>query len=502
MRPNAKPELVPKGLKLERLMVNRHRVSIYLSSTAPCATCSVCSRYSRRVHSRYERIIADLPCHGVPVTLHVGVRRFFCDNLQCERAIFAERLEEAPAYARKTDRLQGALLLIGLALGGRAGTRLARELGLLAGRDTLLRRVRSAPLPGFGAVKALGVDDWARRKGQSYDTILVDLERHKPIDLLPDREASSLAKWLRSHPEVEFISRDRAGAYAHGARQGAPQAVQIADRWHLLKNLTEAVERFMDRHHHLVRQAAKNVVQMQLIDHWPAEGSEAILSSRNEAEKLARRRTRYARYLKVMELYSQGVSERGISRALSINRATVRKFVHADGFPERTPKKSSGSILDAHIPYIHRRWAEGCQNAMQLWREIKAEGYSGKEAMVRRYIRRLRAKLAQLTLEQRTQFLGAKTTFKAPTSRRGAWWLLKEMVDLPPDRRAFVEQLCHLCPKASEVKRWPRNSKNWSGNGNPKSSIAGLRLLKAAKWLIWKVLLRVSSTTTRRLEQR
>jgi transposase len=453
MRPSAKPELVPKGLKLEQLVTNRHRVSIYLSSTALCASCPVCGRHSGRMHSRYERTIADLPWHGLPVTLHVGVHRFFCDNLRCERAIFAERLEEVAAYARKSDRLQGALSLVGFALGGRAGAKLAKELGLLAGRDTLLRRVRSAPLPGSGEVRALGVDDWARRKGQTYGTVLVDLEHHKPIDLLPDREASSLANWLRSHPEVEFISRDRAGAYADGARQGAPQAVQIADRWHLLKNLTEAVERFMDRHHHLVRQAAKNVVQRQLVDHLSAEDSGAMLSSRDEAEKLARRQKRYARYLKVMELYGQGLSERAISRALCINRATVRKFVHADGFPERAPKKSSGSILDPYIPYIHRRWAEGYRNAMQLWREIKAEGYGGKEGMVRRYIRRLRAKLAQLTPEQRTRFLGAKTTFKAPTSRRGTWWLLKQVEDLPAERQAFVRQLCHLCPEAREVKK-------------------------------------------------
>ena len=145
MRPSPKPELVPKGLKLEQLVANRHRVSIYLSSSAPCASCSVCGRHSGRVHSRYERTVADLPWHGVPVTLHVGVRRFFCDNLRCERAIFAERLEEVAAYARKTDRLQGALSFIGFALGGRAGTKLAKELGLLAGRDTgipPLRRTR------------------------------------------------------------------------------------------------------------------------------------------------------------------------------------------------------------------------------------------------------------------------------------------------------------------------------------------------------------------------
>jgi transposase len=456
MRPIAKPELVPKGLKLEHLVANRHQVSIYLSSTALCASCPVCSRHSGRVHSRYERTVADLPWHGVPVTLHVGVRRFFCNNSCCERVIFAERVPEVAAYARRTDRLQGALSLIGFALGGRAGARLAEELGLLAGRDTLLRKVRSASLPGLTEVRVLGVDDWALRKGQTYGTVLVDLERHKPIDLLSDREASTLADWLRSHPEVEFISRDRAGAYADGAHQGAPQAVQVADRWHLLKNTTEAVERFMDRHHRLVRQAAKDVAEVQLIDHWLGENSEAMLSSRDEAEKRARRQKRYARYLEVMELHKQGVSERGITRALSINRATVRKFIHADGFPERTPKKSSGSILDPHIPYIHRRFSEGCQNALQLWREIKEKGYSGKAAMVRRYIRRLRPKLARLRPEQRTQFLGAKTTFKAPTSRRAAWWLVKQTEDLPPEGRAFVEQLCHLCPEAREVQQMAR----------------------------------------------
>jgi transposase len=203
-----------------------------------------------------------------------------------------------------------------------------------------------------------------------------------------------------------------------------------------------------------------------------------------------------------MELYGQGFSGRGISRALSINRATVRKFVHADGFPERTPKKGGGSILDAHISYIHRRWAEGCQNAMQLWREIKAEGYSGKEAMVRRYIRRLRAKLAQLTLEQRTQFLGAKTTFKAPTSRRGAWWLLKQMEDLPPDRQACVEQLCQLCPKAREVKKMAAEFQELVRERQPEEFDRWLEAAIGSEVADWKVLLRISSKTTRRLEQR
>ena len=453
MKSTKTPMLGPAGLELERLLIEPHGVSLFVSTATSGARCPVCGHRSGQVHSRYERTVADLPWHGVPVTLHIRVRRFACNNSSCERAIFAERLEEVAAYARKTDRLQEALLLIGFALGGRAGARVARELGLLASRDTLLRRVRSAPLPDSSEVRVLGVDDWARRKGQTYGTVLVDLEHHKPIDLLPDREASSLAEWLRAHQGVEFISRDRAGSYADGAREGAPQAVQIADRWHLLKNLTEAVERFVDRHHYLARQAAKNVAETQLIGHSLAESPEALVSSRDEGEKRARRKKRYARYLEVIELHNRGVSERAIARALSINRATVRKFIHADGFPERAPKRRNGSILDPYIPYIHRRWAEGCKNAMQLWREIKEKGYEGKAAMVRRYSRRLRARLAQLRPEQHAQFLGAKTTFKAPTSRRVAWWLLKQSEGLSPERQAFVEQLCQLCPEAKEVKK-------------------------------------------------
>jgi transposase len=170
-----------------------------------------------------------------------------------------------------------------------------------------------------------------------------------------------------------------------------------------------------------------------------------------------------------MELHRRGVSERAIARALAMNRATVRKFVHAQGFPERAPKKGNGSILEPYFSYIHRRWAEGCHNALQLWREIKEEGYGGKAAMVRRYVRRLRAKLAELTPEQRTRFLGTRTIFRPPTSRRAAWWLLKQEEELNPERRAFVEQLCHLCPAAEKVRQMAREFREVVGERRPEA---------------------------------
>jgi transposase len=235
--------------------------------------------------------------------------------------------------------------------------------------------------------------------------------------------------------------------------------VQVADRWHLLKNLSEALERFVDRHRPLVEQAAANVSGLQMIEHSLAKSPTAMLSSKEEGEKKLHRQNRYERYLKVIELHRQGLSERAIARTLSANRATVRKFLHSDGFPERASNKRKGSILDSYIPYVHRRWTEGCDNAHQLWRELQARGYEGKVGMVRRYIRRLRSGLAELSPEQHVKFLRTKAAFKAPTSRRAGWWLQAKLEDLNKEQQAFVERLHELCPsaaRAGELARWFR----------------------------------------------
>jgi len=192
-----------------------------------------------------------------------------------------------------------------------------------------------------------------------------------------------------------------------------------------------------------------------------------MLSSREERGSLQRRQKRYARYRDVMELHRQGVSRRGITRALSINRATVRKFIGAGTFPERAPHKRVGSILDPYVPYIHRRWAEGCDNAIQLWREIEALGYGGKVAMVRRYARRLRARLMGSTPEQRASSLANAKTFKAPSARRATWWLLGPTEDLDKEQRAFVELLCHLCPQTDLVRKLARGFRKMVSEQRP-----------------------------------
>lgn len=449
--------VAPHLLKLEQIISPAGSIKLFVRSVQVHICCPRCRQPALRQHSRYERKLADLPWEGVAVQVCLQTRRFFCDNADCKQQIFCERLPELAArYARKTLRLNEALEFIGLLGGGEVGARIAQAMGLSVSPDTLLRRIRSAATPAVNTPKVLGVDDWAKRKGQRYGTILVDLERRCVVDLLPDREAVTLANWLKQHPGVEIITRDRAAAYAEGAKQGAPAAVQIADRWHLLKNLTEMLERFLQTKHRELQQAARRVSEQQL-----ASCSNLLTEPRVERpSKLMRWNDRRAqRYAEVRELWQQGAPIKHIAEHFGMHRRTVRMYRDAESCPERLKPRKRFSKLDRHLDYLAQRWSEGCHNAAELHRELCQRGFRGSESSVRHFIAAWRRQLpAELTRARR----GLVTTKPAtagrkklliPSARNTAWWLQQQAEKLEAEQQEYVRQLCETTPAIAEMQK-------------------------------------------------
>jgi transposase len=238
----------PVAIHIRYLISEPQAIMLVVQAVQSQPRCPKCQQPSTSLHSHYQRRVADLPWHGIAIKLQLHTRKFRCCNQHCMQRVFCERLPEVVnAYARKTVRLDAALTLLAFALGGEAGARTACRLLSTVSGDTLLRSIRRAAKAEVPTPKVLGVDDWAKRKGQSYGTILVDLERHRPIDLLPDRESATLTSWLTAHPGIEIVSRDRSPAYAAGINEGAPHAIQVADRFHLLMNVRQVLEKFLLR---------------------------------------------------------------------------------------------------------------------------------------------------------------------------------------------------------------------------------------------------------------
>ena len=272
--------LIPNSAEVELICLRPKAgtIQVELRACQHSSPCPSCGSRSFQVHSRYWRTIADLPWEGIPVRILLKARKFFCVDERCSRRIFTEQLSGTVArYARRSCRSRDALNWLSLALGGRAGTRLARKLGLLASRATLLRELRRRTHPATSSsLRVLGIDEWGWKKGHRYGTILCDLEAARVVDLLPSRDAETVATWLRQHPTVQVVSRDRAGAFADAIAKGAPSSVQVADRWHLLNNLLETLLQSLERHRSTVmhvRDSLEAAPKTQLLGSHDAEDS-------------------------------------------------------------------------------------------------------------------------------------------------------------------------------------------------------------------------------------
>jgi transposase len=414
----------PEILDLQEILADATGLTLVVATTAPHVSCPTCLQPTTRRHSRYQRTLADAPWANLAVRLHLQTRRFFCINPLCPRRIFTERFPElASPSARRTARLTTILRSVGQALGGEPGARLSQELGLLTSPTTLLRLVRQTSDPREDAPRIIGIDDFAFRKGCTYGTIVVDHERGQIIDLLPDRTTESVAGWLRAHPSVSIITRDRAEAYAQGAAQGAPQATQVADRWHLLCNLSETLDEVITRlYSEMCRALAHDPTtaspseasdtsdateaQVLQLSAPPTSSTSPIAETvvgltvtpvsdlgdqphRNSTGRVSarvlqllqlqeqRREERLARYEQVHSLRQAGQSIPQIAYALGMGERTVNRFLHAAAFPERKRRRRSASELDTYKDYLRERWAGGCRNRALLWQEIEELGYGG-----------------------------------------------------------------------------------------------------------------------------
>jgi len=443
-----------RRVRLTHVTVEKASIQLQLTTTAPAAACPLCGVLSASIHSRYRRCLTDLPWGTRVVRLHLMVRKFVCGHPHCARRVFTERLPELVApYARKTPRFITALQALGIALGGKAGVRLAARLQLPTSPSTLLRLVRAAPMPHTPALQAVGVDEWAWRRGHRYGTILVDLVTHRVVDLLPDRSAASVAAWLAQHPTVTVVCRDRSPLYADGIRQGAPGAVQVVDRFHLVENLREAVEAFLRNQRKALQAAAERTAQA-LTPPGSSVPVTPIYSGRRRSLRAQPHPTNGGRqprhtpwaeiYATVHTLHAQGLPVATIARQLGISRPTAYAYLRREAppGPKRPQFRWSTHVLTPYIPYLIRRWRACGANSMQLWREIQALGYTQSARTVCRFITRLR-RASEAGLAPETQ--GSPYTGpQGPSARAVSFTLVCPTAKQSQDAQLYIDQLCQV----------------------------------------------------------
>jgi transposase len=431
---------LPKGFLLVGMEKSDEILTFTVVSTQRFPCCPLCGIASTRVHSFYTRQVADLPCAGQSIRLLIQVSKYLCEECTCPRKIFAERLTSfIEPFARVTKRLYQIVQIIGLATGGRLGVRVTDRLGIQTSRQTILRRIMALPTEPVGQISQVGIDDFSFRRGRKFGTIIVDLQTHKMLDVLPDRTAETAAAWMATHPEIELVSRDRGGDYASAVATGAAQAVQCADRFHILKNLGEAVEGCVARH-----LAAKRKTHPQDLveDHLPIEQVPRAVRRSPKAERLqqAYREERLARYEQVIALRKLGMSQEVIAERVGISSSTGSLWLAAGVYPETT-RGPYVSRIDPYLPYLFQRWESGGHNMVRLHQELVAQGYKGSYASVRDHLVR------QLPGGKKNVCKGVQLSPIPPPVRHVMFLFLRRPEDLNEEERGTILQLRQSHPE-------------------------------------------------------
>ncbi|MBO0791374.1 MAG: ISL3 family transposase [Ktedonobacteraceae bacterium] len=448
---------LPDGIIIHRVTEAQSLLVVGIACTLPTACCPVCGHPSERIHGNYVRTVADLPCAGRRVVLEFTVRKFVCRVASCERNIFTERTPElVQPSARQTNRLAALVQAVGLVAGGEMGSRLAERMSIVLSPSTVLRRVMALPPPSSPPVRVLGVDDFAWKKRFRYGTILVDIERGKIIDVLLDRTGITFEKWLAFHPGIEVICRDRGSDYAKAATAAAPQALQVADRWHLVRNLAEALTPLLFRCQKELRSS----------DREQASSSASVVSPPNplppphmwqqqppavvEQRHRVRQQARDGQYQRMVALREQGLTQAEIARTLGVGVRTVRSWLKAGTAPTWKRRFRRRSIFDPYAAYVLERWQQGVHDGKQLFEEIRAQGFKGSHGIVKRFLQTLRGKRGKRR-SQKEPGPSVPTKYAAPNNP--TWLFIRRDTDLTTQERVELFLFCEQSPTAKQTYR-------------------------------------------------
>lgn len=429
-------------LRLVDTKIDTENITISASSAILSASCPKCQCESSKVHSGYNRTLADLSLGTRKVIVQLNIRRFFCKEPMCKCVTFAEPVSAfATRYARRSNQLTEALREIAFEAGGEGGARMAEKLHYgKVSPDTLLRIIRNTPQANCPTPRYLGVDDWAIKKGRTYGTILVDLEKHAVVDLLVGRDSDVLEKWLKEHSGVEIITRDRSGSYSEGAKKGAPNAIQIADRFHLLVNLTDTLK-------HVVQQNPKSLKLTSEQPSAPEEqepvGKEPVAEQEIIQPLPASLMQKQDLYSKIKELHQQGVALRDIANLMGVCVNTAMKYAN---LPEPPTKQIRSSRKTAGFePYIKKRWDEGNRSPQQLFLELCEMGYKGSYKTIARYVAELRGP----NCSHRHSQEAPKAPIPTIAVSKAAFLLGKPADELKDEENKLIQ---HLCQTSEQIK--------------------------------------------------
>ena len=440
----------PVGITIDSIDPGANELVIGVACDAPSMPCPECHQLSARMHGHYQRTVADLPCAGRTVILALTVRKFVCSTPGCPRRIFTERLPGlVQSYARMTTRLIALVQALGLGAGGQLGTRLADRSALATTPSTLLRHLMQLPPPMAKAVRVLGVDDFAWKKRFTYGTILVDLERRKIIEILADRESTTVEKWLREHPEVEVVSHDRGKDYARAVTRAAPQALQVVDRFHLVRNLAEVLQKVLAHCRAEIRQPEADLLVAEQGREHPVRPLPlpAAWQQRTpphiEVAHQARQASRDDRFRQLMALRAHGLTQAAIAKRMGMSEKAVRNWLKRGAAPTWKRQFRRRSVFDPYAEYVLQRWQAGLHEGKQLYEEIRAQGFRGTVRIVQRFVQ-------ALTDEPQAIPLPEASPAERFSANKATWLFIRDPGDLTTEEQAELALICQRSATAQE----------------------------------------------------